>query len=133
MTPNKPYLIRGLYEWLLDNEVTPYILVDAGNESVLIPNGIATDGKVVLNLAPGAIQQLEMTNEYLSFSARFNGVARDIYCPMASILAIYARENGEGMMFSSDTVSMSGADSSEQPGDATGNKKQSRPGLKIVK
>lgn len=132
MTPSKPYVIRGLYEWLLDNEVTPYILVDASNESVRIPNGIATDGKVVLNLAPGAIQQLEMTNEYLSFSARFNGVARDIYCPMPSILAIYARENGEGMMFGSDAESVSGADSSEKHEQTTANKKKGRPGLKIV-
>ncbi len=133
MTPSKPYVIRGLYEWLLDNEVTPYILVDASNESVLIPDGIATDGKVVLNLAPGAIQQLEMTNEYLSFSARFNGVARDIFCPMGSILAIYARENGEGMMFNSDDETAPEADGLKKHEHSTDNNKQSRPGLKIVK
>ena len=82
MTSSKPYLVRALYEWILDNDNTPYILVDTGNDQVLIPNGIASDGKVVLNLAPAAIQDLEMTNEHVSFSARFNGVAEQIYCPV---------------------------------------------------
>lgn len=132
MTPSKPYLIRGLYEWLLDNEVTPYMLVDAKHESVMIPDGIANDGNVVLNLAPSAIQHLEMTNEYLSFSARFSGVARDIYCPMASILAIYARENGKGMMFTESEDEPAGSDAPEPEG-TSGQKKPPRPGLKIVK
>ena len=125
MTPSKPYLIRGLYEWLLDNEVTPYVLVDANAESVMIPKGIATDGKVVLNLAPSAIQGLEMSNEYLSFSARFGGVAQDVYCPMSSVLAIYARENGEGMMFQPEE--------SEQTSSEDKPPKPSKPGLKVVK
>jgi stringent starvation protein B len=99
MTSSKPYLIRALYEWILDNDTTPYILVDTSSDQVLIPQGIASDGKVVLNLAPAAIQNLEMTNESVSFSARFNGVAEDLYCPISALMAIYARENGEGMMF----------------------------------
>ena len=99
MTSSKPYLVRALYEWILDNDNTPYILVDTGSDQVLIPNGISSDGKVVLNLSPTAIQDLEMTNDYVSFSARFNGVVEQIYCPILSLLAIYARENGEGMMF----------------------------------
>jgi stringent starvation protein B len=99
MTSSKPYLIRALYEWILDNDTTPYILVDTSSDQVLIPAGIANDGKVVLNLSPAAIQNLEMTNEHVSFSARFNGVAQDLYCPISSLMAIYARENGEGMMF----------------------------------
>ncbi len=99
MTSSKPYLVRALYEWILDNDTTPYILVDTSSDQVLIPQGIASDGKVVLNLAPAAIQNLDMTNEYVSFSARFNGVAEDLYCPISALMAIYARENGEGMMF----------------------------------
>jgi stringent starvation protein B len=91
--------VRALYDWILDNDATPYILVDANIDQVMIPQGIANDGKVVLNLAPQAVENLEMTNQHLSFTARFNGVAEDIYCPMLSLLAIYARENGEGMMF----------------------------------
>jgi stringent starvation protein B len=102
MTSSKPYLVRALYEWILDNDNTPYILVDTASDQVLIPPGIANDGKVVLNLAPAAIQDLEMANDHVSFSARFNGVVEQIYVPMASLLAIYARENGEGMMFPAD-------------------------------
>jgi stringent starvation protein B len=131
MTSSKPYLIRGLYEWLLDNQATPYMLADTSNPDVMIPRGIATDGKVVLNLSPSAIENLEMTNEYVSFSARFSGVAQDIYCPMASILAIYARENGEGMMFNQEAK-----DAAENGVTADGpgqTKKPNRPGLKVVK
>lgn len=131
MTSSKPYLIRGLYEWLLDNDATPYVLVDTGNDAVTIPQGIASDGKVVLNLSPGAIQNLEMTNEYLSFSARFNGVAQDVYCPIASVLAIYAKENGEGMMFAEDNQQEAPASDEKEVTDK--NKKSKRPGLKVVK
>ena len=132
MTPSKPYLIRGLYEWLLDNEVTPYVLVDTSSEAVMIPKGIATDGKVVLNLSPTAIQQLEMTNEHLSFSARFGGVAQDVYCPMSSVLAIYARENGEGMMFAND-AEQDRVDAENMANPDEAEKKAKKPGLKIVK
>ena len=107
------------------------MLVDTSSEDVTVPRGISSDGKVVLNLSPSAIQNLEMTNDYVSFSARFNGVAQEIYCPIGSILAIYARENGEGMMFNQDT------DSTTKPDDAAGAtgrpKKSKRPGLKVVK
>lgn len=124
MTSSKPYLIRALYEWLLDNEATPLILVNANHEQVLIPQSIATDGKVVLNLAPSAVQKLEISNGFLSFSARFNGVAEAICCPVPSVLAIYARENGEGLMFTDDM---------EMKSDVESKPKQHRPGLKIVK
>ena len=129
MTPSKPYLIRALYQWLLDNAMTPYILADTSSDDVLVPDGVANDGKVVLNLAPSAIQNLEMTNDFLSFSARFNGVAQDVYCPMLSILAIYARENGEGMMFSAESEGTH----AEEEGDSRKAKKSSKPGLKVVK
>ena len=131
MTPSKPYLIRGLYQWLLDNQVTPYILVDASGEDVMVPPGVADNGKVVLNLSPSAIQNFEMTNDYLSFSARFNGVAQDIYCPIASILAIYAQENGEGMMFSADSEEKQGPVGEVEDSAKSG--KPNKAGLKIVK
>jgi len=129
MTPSKPYLIRALYQWLLDNQMTPYILADTSGDDVLVPSGVANDGKVVLNLTPSAIQNLEMTNDFLSFSARFNGVAQDVYCPMSSILAIYARENGEGMMFSAESE----GSQADEAGDSRKAKKPSKPGLKVVK
>lgn len=130
MSPSKPYLIRGLYQWLLDNQVTPYILVDSSSDGVMVPRGIATDGKVVLNLSPSAIQNLEMANDYLSFSARFNGVAQDIYCPIASILAIYAQENGEGMMFPADSEEKQGSVGAVD--DSGKSAKPNKAGLKIV-
>lgn len=131
MTPSKPYLIRGLYQWLLDNQATPHILVDASGEDVMVPSGVANNGKVVLNLSPSAIQNFEMTNDYLSFSARFNGVAQDIYCPIASILAIYAQENGEGMMFSADLEEKH--DPVREVEDSAESGKSNKGGLKIVK
>jgi stringent starvation protein B len=124
MTSSKPYLVRALYQWILDNDNTPYILVDTASDQVTIPKGIANDGKVVLNLAPAAIQNLEMTNSQISFSARFNGVAEQIFVPVPSLLAIYARENGEGMMFPA-----------EEPGADSGNEaaRPKTPTLKVIK
>ena len=126
MTSSKPYLLRALYEWILDNESTPYILVNAGHDGVMIPPGIASDGKVVLNLAPQAIQDLEMNNDFVGFSARFGGVPHDVYCPMASLLAIYARESGEGMMFPAE-------DATESDESSTGEAKPAGPTLKVIK
>jgi stringent starvation protein B len=126
MTSSKPYLVRALYQWILDNGNTPYILVDTASDQVSIPDGIANDGKVVLNLAPAAIQNLEMTNSQISFSARFNGVAEQIFVPVSSLLAIYARENGEGMMFPAEEP---GADS--EPGNEAARRKT--PTLKVIK
>jgi stringent starvation protein B len=126
MTSSKPYLVRALYQWILDNDNTPYILVDTGSEQVSVPNGIASDGKVVLNLAPAAIQNLEMTNDFVSFSARFNGAAEQIFVPVASILAIYARENGEGMMFPSE-------EENDNTAAAKPDSKSRGPTLKVIK
>ena len=122
MTSSKPYLVRALYKWILDNDTTPYILVDSNIDQVMIPPGMDNDGKIVLNLAPQAVENLEMTNLHLSFTARFNGVAQDIYCPMLSLLAIYARENGEGMMFPP-----------EESDQADGEKESKGPTLKVIK
>ena len=122
--------------------MTPYLLVDANFYGVMIPQGTANDGKVVLNLMPSAVQSLELDNEYISFSARFGGVAQNVYCPMASILAIYAKENGEGMMFNEESHTDPDPDrkkADEKPADgsqgirAVESKKSNRPGLKIVR
>jgi stringent starvation protein B len=132
MTSNKPYLIRALYEWLVDNDATPYIMVNTDHPQVDIPQGIEKDGQVVLNIATRAVQGLEMTNDYISFSARFGGVSRSLYIPVQSVMAIYSMEDGEGMMFADDTSHSQAteevADSKPQDKD-----KPSAPGLKIVK
>lgn len=128
MTSSKPYLVRALYEWILDNDTTPYILVDTASDDLMIPPGIASDGKVVLNLAPRAIQNLEMTNDHVSFSARFSGVSEEIYCPIGALLAIYARENGEGMMFPPEDGDGDGDGDKPAPDD-----KPRGPTLKVIK
>jgi len=96
---NKPYLLRALYEWILDNDATPYLLVDASKNDVQVPIQHVKDGQIVLNASPGAIQGWFVDNTAISFSARFSGKAQSIYIPMKSLLAIYAQENGLGMAF----------------------------------
>jgi len=99
MNSSKPYIIRALHEWISDNDCTPLVLVSSEFPEVQIPAGIAKDGKVVLNISFGATQNLELVNEGILFDARFSGVSQNLFVPMESILAIYARENGQGMMF----------------------------------
>jgi stringent starvation protein B len=99
MNSSKPYIIRALHEWISENDCTPLVLVSSQHEDVQIPSGIDEDGKVVLNVSYGATKNLELINEGILFDARFSGVSQNIFVPMESILAIYARENGQGMMF----------------------------------
>ena len=99
MTPSRPYLVRAIYEWLVDNDATPYLLIDATNPLVRVPPQHIKDGKIVLNAAPHAVKDFFIQNEGISFSARFGGVPMNVSAPMVAILAIYARENGQGMFF----------------------------------
>ncbi len=100
MTPSQPYLLRALNEWLVDNGMTPQILVDTRCPGVEIPATVkAEDHRLVLNISPGAVRDLLIENDYLSFVARFSGVSRGVLIPVAAVRAIYARENGQGMMF----------------------------------
>lgn len=99
MTSSRPYLIRALYEWIVDNEMTPYIVVDASMEGLVVPTQYVQDGQIVLNISPRAVEKLELTNTHVAFSARFGGAALNVWVPPKAVLAIYARENGEGMMF----------------------------------
>jgi stringent starvation protein B len=94
----RPYLIRGLYEWCSDNGLTPYIAVLV-DDSVRVPNEFVKDGEIVLNISFDATSALKLGNEYIEFKGRFSGVARDILVPVNRVLAIYARENGQGMAF----------------------------------
>jgi stringent starvation protein B len=99
MTSNRPYLLRAIYDWISDNGLTPYILVDAAAPGVDVPQSAIKDGRVVLNVAARAVAQLELGMDRVRFMARFSGVSRAVDVPMAAILAIYAHENGQGMMF----------------------------------
>lgn len=99
MTPSRPYFVRAIYEWLNDNGLTPYLLVDATRPGVQVPTPFVKDGRIVLNIAPGAVRDLFLHNTEVSFSARFGGVPMQVFVPMAAVLAIYSRENGQGMFF----------------------------------
>lgn len=99
LSPTRPYLARAIYEWICDNQLTPYLLVDATQPNTMVPEQFVKDGQIVLNIAPHAVHQFHISNEAISFSARFGGVARDLYIPIQAVLGIYARENSQGLFF----------------------------------
>ena len=131
MTPSRPYLLRALYEWILDNGMTPYLLVDAERESVEVPKQFVEDGKIVFNVSPSAIRNLELGNDWVLLDARFSGSPMQVSVPVMAVLAIYARENGKGMVF---TDEQGGDEPPPQPGGGDGGgDKPKRPSLKVVK
>jgi stringent starvation protein B len=95
----KPYLIRAVYEWIVDNNLTPYLLVDAQSEGTVVPVAFVQDGRIVLNLRPEAINGLSLGNDFIIFNARFSGKPMQINVPIRAVLALYAQENGRGMIF----------------------------------
>ena len=99
MSSSRPYLMRALYEWLVDNQCTPHLLVDAQDARVQVPRELVKDGQIVLNINPSAVGQFSWDNDWIEFSARFGGTPRRIVIPTWAVLALYARENGEGMAF----------------------------------
>ncbi|MBN8726441.1 MAG: ClpXP protease specificity-enhancing factor [Xanthomonadales bacterium] len=126
MTSNRPYLLRALYEWISDNGLTPYLLVDAGREGVRVPPGAAKDGRVVLNIAARAVDRLDIGTDQVQFLARFGGVSQSVYVPMAAVLAIYAQENGQGMMFPAE-------EAPPEPPPPAPEEPPRRPKLRVVK
>ena len=135
MHSSRPYLLRALYEWIVDNNCTPHILVAAEYPNTRVPAGYAKDGQIVLNVSPSAVRYLEMGNEVLTFEGRFGGVAQSLYVPVAAVLAIYARENGQGMAFDLETPEGdAGAAEDQGPsGDDEPPRPSGRPSLKVVK
>jgi stringent starvation protein B len=99
LSPRRPYLLRAFYEWMLHNQLTPHLVVDVTLPGVQVPMEYARDGQIVLNIAPRAVGNLELSNDEVSFNARFGGVPRQVSVPLAAVLAVYARENGAGTMF----------------------------------
>ena len=102
MTPNRPYLLRAFFDWIVDNQCTPHLVVNADFPAVQIPTQFVQDGQIVLNISPSAVTQFSMDNRQLSFNARFGGQPMQVYVPIGAVLAIYARENGEGTVFTAD-------------------------------
>jgi stringent starvation protein B len=127
MTSNRPYLLRALYEWIAENRMTPHVLVEAGADGVDVPDQAIQKGKVILNIDNAAVRELDLGNEWLTFKARFSGSEHRVSVPIDAVLAIYSKENGQGMMFAQDgeTVPPTDTDPIEQP--------EKRPHLKIVK
>lgn len=135
MTPSRPYLIRAFYEWITDNGLTPYLLVDATLDGVKVPEAYIEGGRIVLNVSPTAVRGLELGNEAIQFSARFGGNTWQLHFPPHAVLGIYARENGQGTMFSNDIPDEPTEGESAGGGQAKtgGEKRSKRPSLKVVK
>lgn len=147
--PLQPYLLIAYYEWMIDNGWTPQVLVDCSHPDVDVPHQFANDGKIVLNIAPGAVANFELNHNNLSFSARFSGKSLNIYIPLNSIVAIYARENDQGIMFSPnmygdddykpmssdnlDAATSTETDNGDGPDDEPPTPPKGRPNLKVVK
>ena len=115
MSSNRPYLLRALYQWIEDNQMTPYLLVDASREGVQVPAATIKDGRVVLNIAGRAVAGLDLGNREVRFKARFGGVSQSVLIPVAAVLAIYAQETGQGMMLPEDGVGTLAAESPDEP------------------
>lgn len=99
MTSSRPYMVRALYEWIVDNDCTPYILVNAYADGVEVPQEHVKDGQIILNISPVAIQDLNLGNEYIDFEGRFAGIPKRVTVPQHAVMGIYAKENGQGMIF----------------------------------
>jgi stringent starvation protein B len=131
MTSNRPYLIRALYDWLLDNALTPHLLVEVENESTVVPHQFVEDGRIVLNIGPSAVRGLELGNQLITFNARFNGTPMDVVVPVPGVLGIYAKENGQGMLFPQEELADSADESPDDEPEPT--PPSDRPALKVVK
>ena len=126
MTSSRPYLIRAIYEWILDNGLTPHVLVDAEHPQAVVPERFVEDGQIVLNLSPTAVNALNLGNEAIGFSARFSGVDTPVHFPPEAVLGIYARENSRGMLFPKENTD-------QEPDDGPDEPPPQRPTLKVVK
>jgi stringent starvation protein B len=126
MSPLKPYLIRAIYEWIVDNDLTPHLLVDAEHPGATLPLDYADNGRIVLNIRPQAVQSLNLGNSAIEFSAKFGGKPMHLYAPTSAVLAIYAKENGRGMVFDPE-------DEPPAPPEPEMPSKPAHPHLRVVK
>ena len=133
MGSNRPYLLRALNEWINDNGMTPYLLVDATRDDVQVPPSTVKDGKVVLNIAPRAVAHLAIDNHEVRFMARFGGVSQSVLVPVGAVLAIYAQETGQGMMLPEDGAMLPDESPEPPPGPDAGGDAPRRSHLRVVK
>lgn len=137
LTPTRPYMVRAIFEWLEDNNLTPHIMVDTTQPNVTVPVEYVQDGRIVLNIASRATGNLVINNDFINFHARFGGVSQELWVPMQAVMGIYARENSQGMFF--DPTEYDNAPQSEinasQPAVSTDTqrpKRENKAGLKIL-
>ena len=138
MTSSRPYIIRALYEWILENDCTPYILVNAGDQGVEVPQEHVKDGQIILNISPSAVHDLQIHNQAIDFDGRFAGMPKQVYVPIGSVMGIYAKENGQGMIFDTDgsrpsPPEPSGTDKSGGGNAPERNAAGKKPPLRLVK
>jgi stringent starvation protein B len=136
VSSTRPYLVRAFYEWIIDNDLTPYVMIDATVDKVYVPRQYVEDGKIVLNISPTATDELLLSNYHIQFEASFSGKIEQINVPIKAVLAIYARENGRGMFFGDEEHD----DYFEEPPESQrgddpngGGDTKSKPTLRIVK
>ena len=135
MTSHRPYMIRALNEWILENNCTPYILVNAFAKNVLVPQSYVKEGQIILNISPVAVQDLTITNDGIEFNGRFGGIPTRVYVPTPAVLGIYAKENGQGMIFDTDDPIPEPPSPDKRPKEVVekSKDKSGRPDLRIVK
>jgi|TARA_B110000438_G_scaffold300774_1_gene353959 stringent starvation protein B len=139
MSSSRPHIVRALYEWILENECTPYLLVNAFDDNVEVPQEHVKDGQIILNIAPSAVQNLVIRNEAVDFDGRFAGIPKRVYVPITAVMGIYAKENGQGMIFETEghlpeppTPAAGTEGRGTKPELATGQMKKKTP-LRLVK
>ncbi|HAS22512.1 MAG TPA: ClpXP protease specificity-enhancing factor, partial [Idiomarina loihiensis] len=126
----RPYLLRALYEWIVDNDLTPHLVVDATIVGTVVPQNFVSEGQIVLNISPTAVQGLQLADHEVRFNARFGGQPMQVVVPMTAALAIYARENGAGAMFEAEPELEGEEPASDEAEQKPAKKK---PNLKVVK
>lgn len=138
LTPSRPYMVRAIYEWLEDNMLTPYLLIDATQDNLIIPTEYVQEGQIVLNIASQATGGLNIDNDFISFSARFGGVSRDLWVPMHAVMGIYSKENSQGMFFDPSEYENYTPNENNKSTTDTGSapnkpKRENKAGLKVLK
>jgi stringent starvation protein B len=130
----RPYLLRAMHEWISDSNQTPHIVVDASLEGVEVPRQYVQGGKIILNVSSNATSMLSLGNDLVRFRARFGAATYDVSVPIAAVLGIYARETGQGMIFSeADTPTPQPPAPPSEPAPPTGEAKRAKPTLKVIK
>ena len=140
MTSSRPYIVRALYDWILENDCTPYIVVNAFEDNVEVPQEHVKDGQIILNISPSAVQDLFILDEAVEFNGRFAGIPKRVFVPISSVMGIYAKENGQGMIFDPEgrmprPPSPTGTDDSRNSAGSEPQpiKPKKKPALRVVK